>query len=135
MQFTSIVEVLEKHTDELGHLNHVFALQILEYARDDWYTEAGLWGGRTWSGGETLATVVLNVNFNYRRECFLGEELKIITTPAGMGSKSFTLAQEIIKPDGQVAIDGTATSIVMDMTQRITVPVPECMARYLPSRS
>lgn len=135
MQFTSNVTVLAKHVDDLGHLNHVFALEILEYARDDWYAAANLWEGRTWSGAENLQTLVLNVNFNYRLECFLDEELKVVTMPMQRGTKSFVLAQEIIKSDGSVAIDGTATSLVRDSAQGITIPVPECLARYLPERN
>ena len=114
MEYTSISRVESKHVDELGHLNHVYALELLEYARDDWYAAAGLWDGRSWSGAETLQTLVLNVNFNYRLECFLGETLKIVTAPLSRGSKSFVLKQEIIKPDGRVAIDGSATSLVRD---------------------
>jgi len=134
MEFVSSAKVVPAQVDDLGHLNHVFALQILEYARDDWYAEAGLWEGRPWSGAENLATLVLNINFNYRQECFLDEALQIITRPVELGSKSFTLSQQVIKPDGGVAIDGTATSLVMDMEQHQSVQVPECLARYLPAR-
>ncbi len=134
MEYVSIAKVKPAQVDDLGHLNHVFALQLLEYARDDWYAEAGLWEGRCWSGAENLATLVLNINFNYRLECFLDEELKIITAPIDRGGKSFRLAQKIVKPDGGIAIDGTATSLVMDMEQHRTLPVPECLARYLPAR-
>jgi len=134
MESVSSVRVAPAQVDDLGHLNHVFALQILEYARDDWYAEAGLWEGRPWSGAENLATLVLNINFNYRLECFLDEALQITTRPVERGSKSFTLSQQVIKSDGGVAIDGTATSLVMDMEQHRSVPVPECLARYLPAR-
>lgn len=132
MEFTSITRVEKRHVDDLGHLNHVSALEILEHARDDWYAAANLWQGRSWSGAENLQTLVLNVNFNYRLECFLGEELKVVTSPLKRGTKSFVLAQQIIRPDGRVAIDGTATSIVRDSALGETVPVPECLARYLP---
>jgi acyl-CoA thioesterase FadM len=39
MQFVSTIRVQQKHVDELGHLNHVAAVDILQYARDDWYRE------------------------------------------------------------------------------------------------
>ena len=135
MQFVSITRVQQKHVDELGHLNHVAAVDILQYARDDWYREAGLWEGRPWSGDENLATLVLNININYRAECFLDEELRIVTQPLHCGRKSYALAQEIIKPDDSVAIDGVVTSLVMDMERRQTLPVPDCMARYFPARA
>lgn len=134
MDFVSKVKVTASQVDDLGHLNHVFALQILEYARDDWYAEAGLWQGRRWSGSENLATLVLNVTFDYRQECFLDEALEVITRPLERGTKSFTLGQQIIKADGSVAIEGTATSLVMDMEQHRSLPVPECLARYLALR-
>jgi len=134
MQVVSTARVQQKQVDELGHLNHVSAVDILQYARDDWYTAAELWQGRSWSSDENLATLVLNINVNYRLECFLDEELKIVNRPLNRGSKSFTLAQEIIKPDGQVAIDATVTSLIMDMASHQTLEVPQCLARYLPPR-
>ncbi len=127
-------EVLEKHTDELGHLNHVDAVKYLELARDDWYAECGLWGGRPWGDDETLGTIVVNINVNYRLECFLGEKIIVKTIGRDMGSKSFTLEQEIVKADGDVAIDGQATSVIMDMTERKTIPVPQSIGRYLAVR-
>ena len=51
-----------------------------------------------------------------------------MTRPGSMGTKSFTLEHEIIKPDGEVAIEGHATSVIMDTTQRAIIPVPACMA-------
>ena len=134
MEFVSSAKVTPAQVDDLGHLNHVFALQLLEYARDDWYADAELWEGRRWSGAENLATLVLIVNVNYREEWVLDEDIKIITRPLERGSKSFTLAQQIVKPDGAIAIEGTVTSLVMDMEQHRTLPVPECLARYLPAR-
>lgn len=134
MEFVSKVKVTTAQVDDLGHLNHVFALQLLEYARDDWYAEAGLWEGRRWSGVENLATLVLNIKFNYRAECFLDEALRIITRPLERGSKSFTLGQQIVKTDDRIAVEGTVTSLVMDMEQHRSLPVPGCLARYLPVR-
>ena len=134
METISNVIVQSAQVDELGHLNHVAAVDILQYARDDWYQQAGLWGGRPWSGDENLGTLVLNINVNYRLECFLDEEIRVVTRPLYRGSKSYTLAQEIRKADDRVAIDATVTSLVMDMAAHETLPVPECMARYLPPR-
>ena len=134
MQYTSAVTIESRHVDALGHLNHVSALELLEYARDGWYAAANLWEGRDWSGAETLQTLVLNVNFNYRLECFQDEAITIVTAPVSRGNKSFIVSQEIIKLDGRVAIDGSATSLVRDAARGETIPVPGCLARYLPPR-
>lgn len=134
MEVVSKLVVEKKHVDELGHMNHVAAVEILQYARDDWYRRAGLWGGRPWSGDENLGTLVLNLNVNYRLECFLDEAIRVVTRPLYRGGKSYTLAQEILKADGRVAIDAEVTSLVMDMAAHQTLPVPECLAVCLPPR-
>lgn len=134
MKVVSPVRVKQAQVDELGHLNHVAAVDILQYARDDWYQAAELWDGRAWSGAENLGTLVLNININYRLECFLDEELQVTTASVNRGSKSFVLAQEIVKPDGSVAIDAMVTSLIMDMEKHVTLTVPDRIARYLPPR-
>ena len=122
------------HTDELGHLNHVWAIKLLEYARDDWYQKAGLWGGRPWSSDKSLGTIVVNINVNYLAECYLDEEVVVKTFPVEMGTKSYTLGQKLFKPDNSVAVTGQSTSVVMNMKEHTVIPVPDVMARYLPSR-
>ena len=134
MEVVSQRVVESGHVDELGHMNHVAAVEILQYARDDWYRQAGLWQGHPWSGDENLGTLVLNLDVNYRLECFLDEAIRVVTRPLYRGSKSYTLAQEILKADGRVAIDAEVTSLVMDMAAHETLPVPECLARYLSPR-
>ncbi len=134
MEFVSNVKVKPEQVDELGHLNHVAAVQILEYARDDWYQAAELWDGRPFSADENLGTLVLNINVNYRLECFLDEELRVVTRPLNRGTKSYRLAQEILKADDRVAIDAEVTSLVMDLARHRTLEVPAAMARYLPPR-
>ena len=131
MEYISPTTIEAKYVDALGHLNHVSALELLEYARDDWFAAANLWDGRIWSGAETLQTLVLNVNFNYRLECFLDEAVRIVTSPVSRGHKSFVLKQEVIKPDGRIAIDGTATSLIRDAALGETIAVPDCLARFL----
>ena len=126
-----MIMVTQAHCDELGHLNHVEAVRYLERARAQWYRECGLFDG---DGGQSHGTVVVNVDYNYRVECFVGERLKVTTRPVSMGTRSFTLMHEIVKPDGRVAIDGQCTSVIMDLSERSIIPVPECIAAHLPKR-
>lgn len=134
MEVRHQVQVSSAQVDELGHLNHSYAVQILEYARDEWYATAGLWEGRRWSGEENLQTIVLNINVNYRQECFLDELLTAVITPLDGGTKSFRLSQEVLKPDGSVAIDAVVTSIVMSMDAHETVRIPDSIRHHLPRR-
>ena len=105
----------------------------MEVAREDWYAACGLYIDNP-EGVYPISAVVVNVNYNYRLECFLGEKVKVMTRPGSMGTKSFTLLHEIIKPDGEIAIDGSATSVMMDSVERSIIPVPACMAEHLPRR-
>jgi YbgC/YbaW family acyl-CoA thioester hydrolase len=130
VQSETIIEVTEAHTDELGHLNHVAAVRYLERARYDWYRACGLFEGEP----GRLGTVVVNINYDYRRECFLGERLRVMSRGLSMGTKSIVVGHEIIKPDGEVAIEGRATSVVMDLSARRIIPVPACVATHLAPR-
>ena len=128
----TIITVTQAHCDELGHLNHVEAVRYLERARGEWYRRCGLYDG---AGGQSLGTVVVNIDYNYRAECFVGERLRITTRPISMGTRSFTLEHAIIKPDGRTAIDGKCTSVVMDLAERSIIPVPQCLAVHLPKHA
>jgi YbgC/YbaW family acyl-CoA thioester hydrolase len=125
-----ILDVEQQHTDELGHLNHVAAVRLLEQARYAWYRACGLFDPALGRFG----TVVVNIDYDYRRECFLGERLRITSRGLSMGTKSMLVGHEIVKPDGQIAIEGRATSVVMDLATRRIVPVPTCVARHLAPR-
>lgn len=113
------------HADELGHMNHVAAVRFLEKARYLWYAQAGLWGSGAARGEDfTPGTVVVNLNIDYLRECFKGEELRVRTMPGKRGTKSFVLDQRIIKPAGETAVRCRCTSVVMDIETRRVLPVP-----------
>lgn len=75
-------------------------------------------------------SVVVNINYDYRRECFIDEELSVVTRPERMGAKSIVLSHQIIKPDGGIAVSGKATSVVMDMQERTIILVPDCVATH-----
>ena len=133
MEDAVFITVTQADCDELGHLNHVEAVRYLEHARAQWYRACGLFGGG--EGEQSLGTVVVNIDYNYRAECFVGEKLRVTTRPISMGTRSFVLAHEIIKPDGRVAIDGQCTSVIMDLAERSIIAVPECLAVHLPKRA
>ena len=87
MEGAITITVTQAHCDELGHLNHVEAVRYLERARSQWYRACGLFDTES---GQSLGTVVVNIDYNYRVECFVGERLKVTTRPIAMGTRSFT---------------------------------------------
>lgn len=123
------LEVTAEHTDELGHLNHVQAVEYLQNARLAFYDRCGL---RTEGQKGRYGTVVVNIDVNFRKECFLGDLLTVVTRPVSVGRKSFIVFQEILRSDGQTAVDGKITSVVMDMDARAIVPVPDVLRGHFP---
>ena len=132
MSFETIIEVDNRHIDHLNHLNHVETVRFIEQGRSDWLQMCGLdaLGVETINGPPRYASVVVNINYNYRLECSLGERLRITTKPEHIGNKSYRLRHQIIKPDGSIAFDGQVISVVMDLTTRDIVPVPDCIAKH-----
>ena len=126
MEIETPVTVSEADTDSLGHLNHVTVVRYLEKARYDWYARCGLFDDE-----RDLGTVVVNINYDYRRECFLGDRLRVLSRGVSMGRRSMVVAHAIVRPDDTVAVEGRATSVVMDLGGRRIIEVPECVARHL----
>jgi thioesterase-3 len=125
------VTVQEQHTDELGHLNHVQAVKLMEDARGDWYARCG----QPVFDPAGYGTVVVNIDYNYRGECFLGEKLTILTVPVKLGRTSFVLSHQILKADRSNPFDGLATCLIMDMKTRQAIPVPDWIAEHFPTRA
>ena len=132
MSFETVIEVDKRHIDYLNHLNHVETVRFIEQGRSDWLQMCGLdtLGVETINGPPRYASVVVNINYNYRLECSLGECLRITTKPEHIGNKSYRLRHEMIKPDGSIACDGQVISVVMDLTTRNIIQVPDCIAQH-----
>ena len=82
MEGTITITVAQAHCDELGHRNHVEAVRYLERARSQWYRECGHFDTES---EQSLGTVVVNIDYDYRVECFVGEALKVTIRPKSMG--------------------------------------------------
>lgn len=128
--FSLELEVKAEHTDELGHLNHAAAVKFMELGREGWYAYSGLFNGEAGN----VNTVVVNINYDYRAECFEGELLRVEVTPKTRGNKSFILGLKLFRPNGEIAVEGHSTNVVMNMDDRSIIPVPAILARHLSPR-
>jgi len=115
--------------DVNAHVNNAKFIEYLEWGREDWYDRNGLDYEKLKAMGAT--TVTVNVNVNYRRECRQGEVLTIATRPERLGRTSFAFHQEVRKPDGVVAVDGSVTLVTIDPTTRAPRVVPAELAAAL----
>jgi YbgC/YbaW family acyl-CoA thioester hydrolase len=125
----TVLEIVVRPTeiDVNGHVNNAKFVEYLEWGREEWYEAAGLPYDRLEAMG--AATVTVNINLNYRRECRQGDRLTIVTRPAKLGRTSFTLAQEIRKADGEVAADANVVLVTIDPSTRRPCVVPPELAR------
>jgi thioesterase III len=119
--------VQESEIDELGHVNNARFLEYLERGRMDWYHKCDPALNNFTS--QNLGTVVVNIDINYRRECFSGARLSVVTRAHSRGQKSYLLRQEIYDSDDQCVSDALVTSVLMDMKTRNTASLPESLAK------
>ncbi len=133
MKFETIIKVGEEHVDRMEHANHVEIVRFAERGRTDWLRTCGLYSNSDDDSAlKFYGSVVVSINYNYRRECLLREELRIVTQPEHLGHKSYRIFHEIIKPDGSIAFDGKVTSVIMDIRTREIIKIPDCVARCFP---
>jgi len=130
MQAELAIEVLAEHTDEIGHLNNVQALEFLQCGRIDLYARCGI---RSERGIGRYGTVVVNLNVDFRKECFRGDRVRVVSRLVSHGTKSFCTAQQILREDGTVAVEARVTSVVLEMASRSTVPIPASFADCFPA--
>ncbi len=120
------LHVQESEIDELGHVNNARFLEYFERGRMDWYNRCD--PALNNFAEQHLGTVVVNININYRRECFTGARLSVVTRPQTRGRTSYLLHQEIYDDEGECVSDAKVTSVVMDMNTRKTTSLPEALA-------
>jgi YbgC/YbaW family acyl-CoA thioester hydrolase len=118
--------VQESDIDELGHVNNARFLEYFEHGRSDWYNRCD--PALNNLADYSLGTVVVNIDINYRRECFSGAQLSVITRPRSRGRTSYMLHQEIVDHEGRCVCDAKVTSVVMEMSTRKTASLPESLA-------
>ncbi len=121
------LRVQSQELDELGHVNNARFLEYLERGRMDWYNRCD--AALNKAAEQYLGTVIVNIDINYRRECFCDALLSVVTKPYTRGRTSYVLLQEIYDHQNQCVCDAKVTSVVMDMNTRKTVSMPNSLAR------
>ena len=95
--------------DMLGHLNQAVYHELLEEARGALI--AGL--------GQHFAFVLVRVELDYLREVrHTDKQVQVTARVERVGTKSFSLAQEVVLPDGGVAARGTSVLVAWDPAER-----------------
>ena len=112
MQTRTPIKVRGYHIDLYGHVNNARYLEFLEEAR--WhFLEQQVEIDYLMKSG--LGMAVVNININFRRGAFMGEELEVLTEMAKVGSKSALIQQKIVlKGTDTLIADADVTFVVTD---------------------
>ncbi len=98
--------------DSLGHLTHSVVFAYLDEARDDLL--APLVGAF-----DAWPNVLVHVEADFRREVARGvPELVVRTRVTAVGRTSIRFAQELVAPDGDVAVAAEAVLVAFDPATR-----------------
>ncbi|UVI28741.1 acyl-CoA thioesterase [Paenibacillus spongiae] len=128
----SAMDIVVRSTeiDVNGHVNNAKYLEYLEWGREAWYEEAGLYYDVFLQMG--IQTVTVNININYRRECRQGDRLAITTEPERAGRTSYVLRQEIVNDRGERCADALVTCVTMDSETRQSTELPDLLRELFP---
>ena len=92
--------------DQLGHVNHARALSLLEDARLAMAADVAL---------DQPGLILARLEVDYLRQLYhrTGERLVVRSCVTRMGTKSFTVRQELVQ-DGEVAIRADVIMVLFD---------------------
>lgn len=122
------IEVRPTEIDALGHVNNAKYIEYLEWGREEWYNEAGIPFDELSAIG--IATVLVRIEMNYRKEVRLGEKLYITTMPHSKGTSSYILKQEILNEKREVVADALVTGVTISLSKRKSVELPSVLAEH-----
>jgi len=129
----SVINIVVRSTaiDVNGHVNNAKYLEYLEWGREDWYEQSGLYYDVLLQ--MNVQTVTVNININYRKECRQGEKLSIRTNAEKAGRSSYVLKQQILNEQGQLCADALVTCVTINVQTRESTPMPDQLRKAFSS--
>ncbi len=121
MPHVTRIKVRGYHLDLYGHVNNARYLEFLEEGRWSWVEDRGDLAGFM-KGGYGFS--VVNININYRRPAFLGDELEVLTSLKGLGNRSGVVRQ-VVRMAGTdtVVAEADVTFVVVSAQTGRAVPL------------
>lgn len=108
--------------DTQGHLNQSVYLQYAEHARWECLRAAGISQAGLIAQG--VGPVALEVTVRYLRELRGGDEVDVSCAFAWGGGKTFRIAQDYHRPDGDAVASLTGVGGLLDLRERRLVANP-----------
>jgi acyl-CoA thioester hydrolase len=113
-EITERIVLTEDDIDQLGHVNQARYHDLLGHARNLLLTQ-----GVEQPSGPDGKYVVARTELDYHRELRLVDGYADVHAQiARVGTKSVTIANELIRPDGVVAASGVTTMVAWDPEAR-----------------
>ena len=126
------LEVRSYELDSLGHVNHAVYLNYFEQARYDFLEAGGFDLAEMARRGWGVHVVRLEVD--YRRECFLGQQLRIRTWVERFRKSSMTIRHELCRcadgPDADPAVSARVVAVWVGAEGR-PIRIPEAARESL----
>jgi acyl-CoA thioester hydrolase len=111
--------------DLLGHMTHAAYPVYLDEARDAYLTA-------TVGSFEAWPNVLAHVSIDYRREIRPPAAAVVVrTTVAEVGTTSVTFQQEVVGPDGEIAVTSRSVVVAWDPATRTSRPIDDDDRRRL----
>ncbi len=110
------MQILEKHLDSFGHVNHANYLSMFEEARWDLVTRNGY--GLAEVVKARKGPVVLEAQLKYLKELRLREFILITTRVDTSESKAGVIYHQMVKEDGGIACEARLVFGLFDMERR-----------------
>jgi acyl-CoA thioesterase FadM len=95
------------HIDVFGHLNNVAVFRLLEQSRIEYSIDVGL---VAWN---ELGLILARVDCSFRSQGFYQDMLVCGCKAVRIGRKSFTLRQEVWRPDGTLVADADTVLVAL----------------------
>lgn len=112
MQTRTPIKVRGYHIDLYNHVNNARYLEFLEEGRWHFLEQQPEIDYLMSSG---LGMAVVNININFRRGAFMGEELEVLTELVKVGNKSALIQQQVVlKGTETIIVDADVTFVVTD---------------------
>ncbi|MCB9777029.1 MAG: acyl-CoA thioesterase [Alphaproteobacteria bacterium] len=124
--FPGLLARVEPHmVDMFGHMSHVAYLQLMESARFDWAAHIGT-PIPTMIERDRMGPALVKVELRYRRECRLGDRLRVTVTPLSARRRLGRLHQSIVLVDrDEVACEGELVFAMIDLDTRRARALPD----------
>lgn len=126
--FETTIEPRFCETDAVGHIGNTAMPGWLEHARIPIFKEI-----HPTMNAKGWPLIVAKISIDYLGQIFAIDEVKIQTSIAKIGNKSFTVSQSVFQNNQKVAYAETVI-VYFDYTSKQTITIPEKSRKFLESR-